>query len=295
MDITFLEHTIEPTLVYNGCHLSSCYNREKEARIQNSTIPLSAEKANLYGVGLGDGVKDLLKRKYLKVLNVYILSPTIFYVYINFFDASSWLNDKRVHLYLAHEHQLKFPYAVNTGELPFSEETALETKNLIQIDKNTAHENCHQTPKIELYKENFSKNQVFIKQDEYIDNLVNKHKGKKFVVIAGGPTATQQFSWLRKQREELIIIAASTALMSLEVAKIIPDYIVTLDASPKLAEHFSVKHIENYRNKTLVYSPIGSHAAIKIWPGIRKIFLSATSPLLQELAKALKWTPSMRQ
>lgn len=82
-----------------------------------------------------------------------------------------------------------------------------------------------------------------------------------------------------------MIIAASTALLSLEVARIIPDYVVILDPHPKLADHFTVKEANNYQDKTLVYNPISSHTAIKKWPGLRKIFLTSTNSLLQELIK----------
>ena len=177
VDISFLEDSPEKTLVYKKCHLTSCYSRSNEAEIQNSTIPLSSLTANLYGIGLGDGIINPLKREALKELNVYILSPIIFYVYINFFDACSWLKDKRVNLKLARESKLSFPYAVNTGELPFTEEAALEIKNLIQIDRNIEHENRHETESHALYKNNLSNNEKFIKQDDFIDTLINKHKG----------------------------------------------------------------------------------------------------------------------
>lgn len=285
VDISFLEDYPEQTLIYKKHHLSSCYNRNKEAETQNSTIPLSATKANLYGVGLGDGITDLLKRNTLTELNVYILSPIIFYVYINFFDASKWLNDKRVHLSFAHDEQkLKYPYAVNTGELPFAEDTAMEIKNLIQVDRNRAQEDRQELINSALYKDNFKSNQKFIKRDNFVDALRNKHRDKKFVVIAGGPTATEQFAWIKKQREEFIVITASTALIPLEIAQIIPDYVVILDAALNMVNHFNFEKKIGYENTTLIYSPVASHEAIKEWSGLRKIFLSL-NPLLNDLIK----------
>ncbi|RUR10266.1 motility associated factor glycosyltransferase family protein [Legionella sp. km772] len=281
VDINFLEGP-EPTLVYKKRHLTSCYNRSKEAEIQNSTIPSSSPKASLYGVGLGDGIANLLKRESLKQLDIYILSPILFYVYINFFDATDWLKDKRVHLDLARERQLNFPYAVNTGELPFTEDAALAIKNLIYSDRNRANETRHERQNYLLYEDNLQKNHPFICQDDFVDSMVNRHPNKKFVVVAGGPTATEQFAWIKKNKAELIIIAASTALMPLEVAHIIPDYVVIIDPSPKLVDHLALNNINNFKNKTLVYSPVGCHAAISKWPGRRKIFLNQ-NPLLQAL------------
>lgn len=285
VDIGFLDDYPEQTIIYKKHHLSSCYNRNKEAETQNSTIPLSATEANLYGIGLGDGITNLLKRDTLNELNVYILSPTIFYVYINFFDASQWLNDVRVNLCFAHnEQKLKHPYAVNTGEFPFTEETALEIKNLIQIDRNRAHEDRQELINSSIYTDNLKSNQQHLKKDDFVDTLINKHRGKKFVVIAGGPTATEQFSWIKKQREEFIVISASTALIPLGIAQIIPDYVVILDAASNMANHFAIEKKSNYENTTLIYSPVASHTAIKKWPGRRKIFLSL-NPLLNELIK----------
>ena len=285
IDISFLEDSTEKTIIYKGRHLSSCYNRKKEAEIQNSTIPLNANIAYVYGVGLGDGVIDLLNRATINDLQVYILSPVIFYVYLSYFDASPWLNDKRVNLHLAQSAELNYPYAVNTGELPFTEDLALEIKNLIQIDRNTKHADRHEIQNFDLYKKNYAENLKFIEQDSYIDSLIGKHNSKKFVVIAGGPTATEQFSWLNTHRAELIIIAASTALLSLEKAQIIPDYVVIQDSAAHMAKHFNLNDVINYQSGTLVYNPIASSAAISTWTGLRKIFLTNTNPLIHQLNK----------
>ena len=285
INVSLINDTPQQTLVLNNLHLSSCYNREKEAQTQNSTIPTSATKAHLYGIGLGDSLCNLLERMALKELHVHILSPTVFYLYINFYDATQCLSDERIHLQLAHEEQLEYPYAVNAGELPFCEDKALAIKNLIEIDRNEANlKRRHQSDWLPLYKTNMLQNQSFLDEDPYIETLKNKHVGKRFALIAGGPTASEQFSWLIQQRNEFIIIAASTALVALEAVGIIPDYVVAIDPSPILTTHFKVKDLKSYENIVLVFAPSTSYEVVALWPGIRKISLSATE-MQQDLIK----------
>lgn len=284
--VTLLNDAPEKTLVFNGCHISSCYNRKHEAEVQNKNIPLSATEAHLYGVGLADAAYDLLSRKKLQRLDVYLLSPTVFYLYLHFFNALDWLSDERIHLHLAHKEELKTPYSVNAGELPFSEDKALGIKNLIEIDKNKENEQrFHQIDLLCDYQENMQKNYAFLHNDPYIETLKQIHCDKPFVVVAGGPTASEQFSWLKEQRENYMIVAASTAMIPLEIEGIIPDYVVAIDPHPGLAYHFSVQTPKKFINTTLVYYPLASYKAIEVWPGKRAICLTSNHPLIKDQLK----------
>lgn len=285
LDVTIVDDKPQTTLIFNGRHLSSCYNRSNEAQIQNSNVPQSAKIAHLYGAGLGDAIYDLLKRDSLNHLDVYLLSPTIFYIYISLFDAQDWLNDKRVQLHLAHEAILKTPYSVNYTELSFTEDSALTVKNLIEIDKNTAHQKRFHQDQKALNNENMKNNQSFLEIDPYIDDLKNKHQGRRFVLVAGGPTASEQFSWMREKRKEYILIAASTALVSLELEDLIPDYVVAIDSSARLAQHFKVKQDSIYKNTMLCYVPTITTEILQSWPGLRRMFLSMGNPVLSPLAQ----------
>jgi hypothetical protein len=284
VDVTFVDDKPEITLAYEGRHLSSCYNRLHEATIQNSTIPFSASCAHLYGIGLGDAACELLQRKLLKKLDIYLLSPIVFYLYLNFFDAA-WLSDSRIDLHLAHEEVLQFPYSVNAGDLAFAEDKALTVKNLIEIDRNKRNEHQFHQKQSLVYQENLQKNQFLMEKDEYVEVLTNIHKDKECVIVAGGPTASEQWGWISKRRDELIIIAVNTALIALEIAGIIPDYVVAIDLNAVVAKHFAVQNPQNYQNKTLVYYPTASYEAVKAWTGRRLIALSAASPLLKELVR----------
>lgn len=288
VNVDLVDTMPEKTLAYKGLHLSSCYNRTKEAQTQNTTIPETAEVAHLYGLGLGDAISDLLDRPHLKRLDVHILSPITFFIYLNFFDASTWLSDSRVHLHLAHNDKLEFPYSVNAAELFFAEENALEIQNLIQIDRNNAHQTqFHNKDMLELYYQNAANNECFTKKDVYVENLKDLYKevDKTFVLVAGGPTASEQFSWLKQKREDYIIIAASTALIALEQAEIVPNFVAVLDPKPSLAKHLMVKKPELYNNTLLAYYPTASHEAVKAWPGKRVICLTDANPVLKEHAQ----------
>lgn len=289
IDVDLIENTPQKTLVYKGHHLSSCYDRAYEAQIQNSSIPPSAEIAYLYGVGLGDGINHLLETTQLKTLHVHILSPIIFYLYLNFFDARTWLNDERITLHLAHDKGLQHPYAVNAAELFWAEEKANELKNLIQIDRNQTHQTLfHTSDMLELYRHNVTRNQQFVKQDPYIETLEEVHQrdSKPFVLIAGGPTASEQFSWLKEKQKDYILIAASTALIALEQVGIVPDYVAVLDPKPLLAKHLMVKQPTQYKNTILAYYPTASYEAVSVWPGKRIICLTDLNALLKESSQA---------
>jgi hypothetical protein len=122
---------------------------------------------------------------------------------------------------------------------------------------------------------------------KYIEILKDRYKNndKTFVLVAGGPTASEQFHWLRQKREEFIVIAASTALIALEYENIIPDYVAVLDPHPQIAKHLKVKKPGLYKNKILAYYPTVSYDALKVWPGKRLICLTDLNPVLKEQAQ----------
>ncbi len=286
INIEFVDDTPQETLSYEGRRLSSCYNRHKEAQTQNSMVPLSARSAHLYGAGLGDAACDLLQRKQLEELYVHILSPTIFYVSLNFFDATSWLSDERVRLQLITVEPLKWPYSVNAAELAFIENHALALRNSIYVDRNkTNQKRLHLVDLAGVYKENLSKNQEFLQHDPYIDTLKRPNSNKKFVVVAGGPTAAKQWSWIKDRRDDYVVIVVNTALVAAEKAGIIPDYVVAIDPAARLGKHFALSNPTQFKDTTLVYLPITSHNAVKLWPGIRLIALTESNYLMQEQIK----------
>lgn len=286
LDVTLVDNMPEKTVIYKGHHLSSCYDRTHEARIQNSAIPLTAVVAHLYGAGLGDAAYDLLQREQLDHLEVYILSPMVFYAYLALFDATPWLNDTRVQLHLSHEQRLNSPYSVNVGELFFAEDAALSVKNLIEIDRNKRNmKRFHQMDLALLYQNNRAKNQLFLDADSFIADLKNSGAKKKYVLVGGGPTASEQCPWLKQRRDEFVILAASTALIPLEQEGIIPDYVLAIDAAEGVAQHFALQHAQNYQDSTLVYCPVTNHEAVTLWSGKRRICLLESNPVMQDLVK----------
>ena len=286
INVTFIDDMPEKTVIFNGSHLSSCYNRLHEAKVQNSAIPKESSTAYLYGVGLGDAVYDLLERPALNKLEIYLLSPMLFCVYLNLFDATAWLNDERIHLHLAHKPVLHKPYSVNAAELSFTEDAALPLKNKIEDDKNQRNLiRLHQVDLASEYKNNVRLNQSFLEKDPYVELLRNKHQGAAFVVVAGGPTANEQFDWMREQRKDTVVISASTGLIALEQANIIPDYVIALDKATSLARHFQVSDKANYHEVTLVYTPTTSPHAVQLWSGQRSVCLIGSHPFLKKLYK----------
>ena len=225
-----VEDTPEQTLVINGLHLTSAYNRQQEAELQSQLVPEDAVSACIYGFALGDLARELLKRKTLKELVVVLLAPEVVHWSLKHFDHSDWLNDARVTLKLAQdERQLRLPFCVAPACLRLANDVSTKLKDQIMIELNRVclqryfHNMAHE------FEKHINDNIDFCKSDNDVALLFNTRKDAQAVIIAGGPTAEEQFDWVKQHRSELLVISVNTAVIPLQQVNITPDIVVVVD------------------------------------------------------------------
>ena len=267
-----LLETPEPSLLVDNRHLTSCYNREQEAKIQAQHIAIDAPEVTVYGMALGDLPRLLLTRQSLQQLNLILLSPAVTRAALEHFDQTDWLADPRVNVSLATaEKNLRTPYCVAPMALRFADEQESQLRDLIRIDLNRASLDRYFKNVETVMAKQLAANQDLYLGDGDVASLFNSQPNSHIVVVAGGPTAHQQWSWLREQRDQLTIIAVNTALKPLQDAGIQADVAIIVDHVANAIEHITPLTPTTLQSMPLVYLPVVHRDVLTAWPGKRLV------------------------
>jgi hypothetical protein len=128
----FVANDQAPTLIVEGQHLTSSYDRRFEAFHQAQRVPEGATRATVYGVALGDVVRELLQRDGMEQVQVVVLNPRIAMLSFTLFDPSDWLFDERVSVHLGEGHASPTePFAVSPVCLKLASPDNQELASLI--------------------------------------------------------------------------------------------------------------------------------------------------------------------
>lgn len=262
----------QKTLIVNGIHLTSSYNKDGEAETLASKLEWAdCEEITIYGIGLGDLQRVLLSSDKLKKLNVVIMSPEIEWLLLKFFDHSDWLNDKRVALVDGAASQiLKTPYVFYPYVIKFSPDAYLATSQEIVLETTAPAHGAYHAARRSFYKQRISAATQYVEQDRDVKELEGTAKGKTVVVCGGGPTLSEFYPWIKAHRD-FTLITVSTALLSLQNQGIIPDIVTVLDPNDDMLNHFDPSKSMQLQDRTLVYVPIVHQKIIEDWPGKRYV------------------------
>lgn len=273
----------ESTLIVDGLHLTSKYDRESEATLQASLIPSSSRQTWVYGLALGDLPRVLLERPALQKLTVVILNPAVACLSLKYFDHGDWLNDPRVSLTLADSQQtMERPFAASPACLLLACEQSAPLRDRVFLELATPFiRRKHQpTP---LLLERLDKNQQFIADDLDVSELFDSQQDNTIVVAAAGPTLSDHYTWLSAANRPPLI-AVDAALKPLLRAGILPDFVVSIDAHPDLYKLFFQEVVpELPGNIPLIYFPVVNPEILAHWPGQRYTSYPDT-PLYQQLS-----------
>ncbi len=136
-DVAWSQNTPQSTLVIDGIHLSSGYDQEKEAQLQASLIPEESETVWVYGMGVGDLPRALLRRQQLNSLFVTLLNPSVAHAVFACFDQRDWLADPRVELDLVSESDIRVPFAAVPSCLQLADENSARLRDLVFLELAT--------------------------------------------------------------------------------------------------------------------------------------------------------------
>lgn len=77
----------------------------------------------------------------------------------------------------------------------------------------------------------------------YIDEVKEQFEGKNAIIVAAGPSLNKNVEMLRNKPDNTVVVAVGTVFTKLVAMNILPDYVVFLDAQPRLYQQ--IRGIEN--------------------------------------------------
>ncbi len=77
----------------------------------------------------------------------------------------------------------------------------------------------------------------------YVDEIENQIKGKNAIIVAAGPSLDKNVELLRNKPDNTVIVAVGTVFSKLISIDILPDYVIFLDAQPRMYQQ--IRGLEN--------------------------------------------------
>jgi hypothetical protein len=260
--------TPEPTLVIDGIHLSSGFQRLREAELQARLAPEDSPKVWVYGFGLGDLPRVLLKRKKLERLTNVILSRAIAFQSLSHFDHTDWLADKRVDLKIAQPTEvIEFPFTAVPACLRLVDNSAARLRDQVSLELATPFIRSQYREDASLHRR-MEENLPMLLQDGDVAALFGSLPGKKIMVAAAGPTLSDHFTWLAGREKGNTLIAVDAAIKPLVTSGVIPDLAVVIDEKETVQRFFQFD-LTSLLRTTLIYFPGVHPFVLKEWPGPR--------------------------
>lgn len=274
----------QESLVYEGIHLSSGEDRDREARLQASLVPEGSREAWVYGFGSGDLPRALLGRSEVIHLHVVVMNYPAARFSLASLDHSDWLSDPRTELVMAERvGGIHFPFAASPACLRIAEEDAARLRDLVVLELSTPHIRSKYRAEDAGLRERLASNESFVVADRDVADLFGTQAGATIVIAGAGPTLGRHFQTLRRKRSACFLIAVDAALRPLLVNGLIPDAVLCIDGHEKIVSFFEGLDPEPLRATALVYFPVIHPRILRSWPGPR-LAAYPDHPLYADLA-----------
>lgn len=259
-----IENNIEPELyklesAINGSltlkkskkdiYIHSINNPERDAKLfAKEYMKDCYDTYIVWGIGLGYHIKALLD---MEALNVIVIEPDINMIYLaltnidfpelsdgrlriihdaNYTKVANYLGDEKKSKLLIHEPSLHAEKELVNMVKDDKIMSVLERLEQVFIRISSINNN------MPLMISNFKSNIKNCKG--YVDELEKSFKGKKVIIVAGGPSLDKNVHLLRNiktvtenNKNEYVILAVGTVFKKLLSLDIRPDYIIVADAN----------------------------------------------------------------
>lgn len=227
--------------IMTGLYLHSNVNPCKaEEEWVDFATDLAAKEYAVWGLGLGYHVRALLeKTKGTKIIKVFEEEKDIIelcgkYGEADIFDRDNleivW--DKNGRLFSDYISKKAPGLLIHYPSVKkISDEGLLESMKQLFLGWNSTV-----LLKDELFL-NFEKNITAV--SENVDVLRPVFNGKKVLYAGGGPSLSGSFDFIKRNREDLVIITATTVLKKLLSEGITPDYAIVLDPQERTYGHMA--------------------------------------------------------
>jgi len=268
------------TLLIDGIQLTSRHDRAAEARQQANSLPAKSH-LSLYGAGLGDLPRELLRRPALAHLDVFIMNRELFVLTLSLLDNQDWLQDPRVCLALAaDEEEIRLPFFALPAELRLAEDKASRIRDRLIREMTLPHTNRRYEQHLPQLRQRLADNHSLLRQDGDVAALFGSAPGRAAFVIGAGPTLKVHLSRLHALQHHParpLLIAVDTACRALFAHDIRPDWVVSID-------HLIDEEKLPPADCGLVYFPLVPTRTLKAWRG-QRLAAYSSSPLYQTLCK----------
>jgi len=264
----------QATLMIDGIHLSSSYDRVTEAALQASLVPEGSAEAWVYGIGLGDLPRVLLRREKLKRVHVVLINPAVARQSFEHFDHQDWLDDDRVEILTADgESQVHFPFAAVPSCLQLADDASARLRDLVVLELATPFiRKRHSVDDPEL-QARMRENEAYVAKDGDVGELFGRYPGATILVAGAGPTLGEHYEKLRNRKSPLIAVDA--ALKPLLQAGIVPEVVVSIDhLKDGVVPLFNHVSLTKCTKTSLVYFPVTPPHVLALWPGERFVAYS---------------------
>ncbi len=261
------------SLVYRGLHLASSYDRacEADTQVGFAKIPDTTEVVTVYGVGLGDIPRRLLKEPKVKWVRCVILNTDVFAQSCLYFDHSDWLSDPRTILILGkHETILHGPFVLHPVLYHLAENSAKRIADMAFTELQAPHVREYHVRRGGLYTKRIEASWPQFKEDRDVRELIKTNTEGRAFVCAAGPTLSEWFDWIKRERTPKdTVIAVSTALKPMLKAGITPNLVVIVDPNDDMIGHFEGVDLESLSSVGLCYTLMVRHDIPLMWRGPR--------------------------
>lgn len=278
-----LVNGLSSTLAVDGIQLSSRHDRIKEACQQMIAIP-NVPEIHLYGIGLGDLPRELLKRTELQKLHVYVLNESLLGVILHLLEQNDWLADPRVTVHIASEYKdIQRPFFAIPAELFLASDDNAKIRDRLVAEIELPYVNQRFNPRNPEILVRIEQNISLLEADPDAATLFDSYKGKEAYVLASGPSLELHYLKLqeiRKQRSRPVFIALDTALRPLIANGIVPDFVISID------QHITCGHFPDLIPDTikLIYFPLAQNQMLMSWLG-RRYAAYSQSPIYDEICQ----------
>ena len=273
---------LERTLMVNGIHLSSCFDRESEAHVQATLLPETAQSVWLYGVTTGDLQNLLLRRVTVERIEVVVLSLGLLKLSLDYFDHANWLSDKRVVLSIATpETDIRSSFCVVPACLRIVDAETFRLRDLIVLELETEHVNAKVRGNKKFINQ-IRQNIDLVEQDNDVADLFGTKNSGMFYIAAAGPTLSENYQRLISRKKGELLIAVDAAVKPLLANNVYPDIVVTIDGERDPVLAMLDVDLQSLSDTPLVYFPIAHRDVLLHWPGPRYVAYS-NSPLYEDL------------
>lgn len=279
------------TLLIDGRQLTTHHGREEFAKIRCKKLNLKS-LITIYGFGLGDELRYLLKRNVSTKIQVVLLNPCLFLELLAIDDELYTLFEKNVEFVLPTDDD--YPLLTNsiivTSELYIDPKTFnhLKFKLINSLDNDFAIREFKSKVK-PLIDGNLKENYELLKSENLLCDSDLSFECDNCIVIASGPSLEKNINRLKESiNSKTIVITVDTALPTLEKYNIIPNIIVTTDARVYEGQKKLIfSNLNSYLKTMLVFSAHSQKELIELFKGKRRfIFKDSDTEILNYLDKS---------